>query len=93
MHNNKQQLTQHDLAEIRKCLPYDWRLQICLTHRDLTARNVTEVFYLRTRNSDWTTKVFGSIARTLRKQGQKELASKCLHRIRLCRSIQLDAVA
>jgi len=86
-------LTPQDLEEIRKCLPYSWRLQICQANPGLTARNVTETFYLRTRNSQWTTTVFGAIVKTLRKQNKKELASKCLHRIRMCRSIQLDAVA
>jgi hypothetical protein len=91
--NPQNQLSTQDLQQIRTALPYGWRQQILELHPGLTARQVSETFYLRTRNVDTTGRVFTCIAKMLDDLGLFDLATKCRNRIDFCKAAQLTTAA
>lgn len=73
-------LSEQDVESIRALLPYDWRKQIG-EKTELTERQVSEVFYLRTGKAEKNQKVWGAIKTFLVNLGQMELADKVQQRI------------
>lgn len=85
------ELTLQDIEIIRTFLPYDWRLQITKSWAGITTRQITETFYLRTRNPQWAEIVFSTIHRILHELGEKDLAEKCQARIQYCQATAIIA--
>jgi hypothetical protein len=83
----------HDVIQIRKLLPYDWRLQITNAHPEITTRQISETFYLRTRNAVNAEIVFATIAGLLKQLNHHKLARKCMKRIEHCNLVQSVAAA
>lgn len=73
-------LTQTDITTIRDLLPFNFRQQLA-TKTELTPRQISEVFNLRTTNPDHNQKVWEVIKRWLRSAGRDDLAEKCKQRI------------
>jgi hypothetical protein len=98
-HKNNMQLLQPrefkkgDLTKIRKLLPYNWRQQIHQMHPAISERQITETFYLRTRNAEHAEIVFSTIYQMLQNLGKTDLAQLCQNRIQLCRTTQLKPAA
>ena len=87
MRQNKQDkktLTKRDLTKIRGFLPQNWRLKIAEKHTDISLRQITEVFNLRSKNPDQVAKVWGTINEALNAAEQYDLATRVQKHISFC---------